>query len=122
MLDFAEVVMRLKPSLTHVLEDPLAALALVCRTCQLFGPAKLMNNDRCSLCDNVLDLSFNVQLSVIDSKSYKDYDLGKKLGDRHSPQEFKRSPLVQAEVFETLNRIVAFKSQSLDHFDMSKLL
>lgn len=119
---FSEVVMRLKPSLGHVLEDPLAALAFVCRNCQLFGPVKLMGQtDNCSRCDSLLDVAFNLQLSVIDSRRYKDYDLGSKVGDRHSPEEFRHSQLVQAEVLETLKKIVSFTSQTTE-LDLSNLL
>ena len=114
--------MRLKPSLSQIVEDPLSALALVCRNCQLFGPLKLMGQtDQCSQCDTLLDVSFNLQLSAVDSRRCKDYDLGCKIGERHSPEEFRHNHLVQIEVLEALKKIVSFKSQTTE-LNLSNLL
>jgi len=79
---------------------------------------------KCKVCNRPLgtaDLSFNLELSVIDSVGYKDHDLGAKIGDLFSPAEFKDSADIQAKVVKILESIVAFTTNTTD-IDLSRLV
>jgi len=127
MITLAEILLRLKPSNESIRDDPLVILALVCRCCQHFGPYRLiMKTSRrscklCKVCLEPLDLSFNLELSVIDSLGYQDHDLGARMGDMYSPEEFRDTPDIQSRVLQILEHIVAFKTNTTN-IDMSKLV